>query len=362
MKHRLSAINIFSNPFPFICYTTGLLLLGKSLVLLFNYDSFFKPVMIWGFAASLFYAVITTVLKKKNIFALYVAYILESCLRISFSITITHCDPKYEILLISFFIICYLFNADTKKNKVLYAISLILISLTIVHTFYFKFIIHIPVESLTESMILFTKTEVFFNIIVTCIQFIIISMNSALNLKKMHIRSEATQRKLEYISSHDILTGLMNRYLALSHFTSCESRKLNENIDYAITILDIDDFKKINDVYGHDCGDFILKSYTQELRKKLGAQNQIARWGGEEFVIIFPRLSSETVFELDTVREILSLTPFIYNGTVIHVSATYGMSSSRHLLSAFDILNDADENLLIGKQNGKNRLVVSQKF
>ena len=78
---------------------------------------------------------------------------------------------------------------------------------------------------------------------------------------------------------------------------------MNENIDYAIAILDIDDFKNINDIYGHDCGDFILKSYTQELRKKLDPQIKIARWGGEEFVIIFPRLSSETVFELDTIKE-----------------------------------------------------------
>lgn len=362
MKPKFSPMQILTNPFPFICYTTGVLLLIKSLILLFNYNEFFKPVLIWGFCSAIFYTVLTTVLKRHNIFILYLCYILESCLRITYSIAFTQCDPKYEILLISFFIVSYLFNADTRKNKVLYTISLILISLSIVHTFYFKFKIHIPLIELNPLQLLFTKTEVYSNIIITCVQLIVISLHSAIALKKMHLKNEITQEKLEYITCHDILTGLMNRYLALSHFTNAESRKMNENIDYAIAILDIDDFKKINDVYGHDCGDFILKSYTQELRKKLGPQIQIARWGGEEFVIIFPRLTSETVFELDTIRELLSLSPFIYNGQIIHVSATYGMSSSRHLNSAFEILNDADSNLLIGKQNGKNRLVVSQKF
>lgn len=362
MKPKFSVLRILANPFPFICYSTGILLLIKSLILLFNYDALFTPILYWGFAASLFYFVVTPVLNKKNIFALYLCYIAESCARISYSIFFTKCDPKYEILLISFFIICYFFNAETKKNKFLYILSFILISLTIIHTFYFKFNVHIPVNELTPAMMLFAKTEVYSNIIVTCIQLIIISLNSALTLSKMNIKNETTQKKLEYITCHDILTGLMNRYLALSNFSNCELRKMNENIEYAIAILDIDDFKKINDCYGHDCGDFILKSYTQELRKKLGPQIQIARWGGEEFVIIFPRLTSETVFELDTIRELLSLTPFIYNGQVIHVSATYGMSSSRHQASAFDVLTDADNNLLIGKQNGKNRLVVSQNF
>ena len=362
MKTKFSTLRILSNPFPFICYTTGLLLLIKSVILLFNFDILFKPVIIWGFCSALFYAVLTTILKKRNIFILYLCYILESCLRISYSIVFTKCDPKYEILLISFFIVSYLFNTNTKKNKVLFGISLILISLTIVHTFYFKFKIHVPVSELNPAQLLFAKTEVYSNILITFIQLTVISFNSGLTLKKMHLKNEAAQKKLEYITCHDILTGLMNRYLAVSHFSSCEFRKMNENIDYAIAILDIDDFKNINDIYGHDCGDFILKSYTQELRKKLDPQIKIARWGGEEFVIIFPRLSSETVFELDTIRELLSLSPFIYNGQIIHVSATYGMSSSRHLPSAFDILNDADSNLLIGKQNGKNRLVVSQKF
>lgn len=362
MKNRFFSIKLLSNPFPFISYITAAILFADSLILFFHFSNFFLPVIIWSAVASVSYTIITLIFQKKNTFYLYMFYIIESCLRIAFSITTTKCDPKFEILLISFFIICYLFSNVYQSNRKLFILSLVLISLTIIHTFFFKFQVRVSTAELTAPQILYTRITLFSNIIITCVQLVIISLNSSLSLMKMRIKNETTQKKLEYITCHDILTGLMNRYLTLSYFTGCESRKANESIEYAIAILDIDDFKKINDIYGHDCGDFILKSYTQELKSKLGPQTPIARWGGEEFVIIFPRITSETVFDLDTVRELLSLTPFYYNGQIIHVSATYGMSSSRNWNSAIEVLNDADKNLLIGKQNGKNRLVVSQKF
>lgn len=362
MKHKFSLLRVLLNPFPFICYVAAVLLLVKNIIYIFNYDTFFDPILIWGTVSAITYLIITTLCRRKNTFFLYLLYIFESCTRIAYAIFFTQCDPRFEILLISFFIVCYLFNSEAEKHKKLYYLSISLIILTIIHTFYFKFKVYTPITQLTGPRLVFTKTEVIANILITCFQLIMVSFYSSLTLRKMNLKNDATQKKLEYITCHDILTGLMNRYLAISYFTGCESRKMNESIEYAIAILDIDDFKKINDIYGHDCGDFVLKSYTQELRKKLPPQIQVGRWGGEEFVIIFPRINSETVFELDTIRELLSLTPFYYNGQVIHVSATYGMSSSRKLNSAIEVLNDADANLLIGKQNGKNRLVVSQNF
>ncbi len=117
MKTKFSTLRILSNPFPFICYTTGLLLLIKSVILLFNFDILFKPVIIWGFCSALFYAVLTTILKKRNIFILYLCYILESCLRISYSIVFTKCDPKYEILLISFFTLNNVIDESIECNS-----------------------------------------------------------------------------------------------------------------------------------------------------------------------------------------------------------------------------------------------------
>ncbi|MBQ0003948.1 MAG: GGDEF domain-containing protein [Treponema sp.] len=362
MKQRVPIYKLLLNPFPYICFFEAFLSIAKNIIYISQSDSYFDLVLLWGTVSSIIYIALGTIFAKKNKIILFMFYILETCCRIFVSTSYYHTSLNYEILLISFFSVFYLFSTDIKVYKVPYFFSILLIVLTMFHSFSVKTVYFLPLSAMSDNMITFSKVESLSTIILTSVQLILISISSSLSLRKIRLKNEVTQKKLEYITCHDTLTGLMNRYLAFTYFSNCETRKTNEGLDYGIAILDIDDFKKINDLYGHDCGDFVLKSYTQELRKRLPHQNKISRWGGEEFVIIFPKITQETIFELDTIRELLSLTPFYYNGITIHVSATYGISSSRKLASANDILNDADAHLYIGKENGKNRLVVSENF
>lgn len=362
MKLRHISHKILANPFPYICYLTAIITLLKNIIYICNYDINLDPLLLWGATATICYFTLASLFHTKHRIILFFFYIGESCLRIIFFTQLLRTNINYEILLISFLAVFYLFSEYHKNHKISYIAALLLIASAIIHTFIFKIIYYRPLSMLTENQILFSKVESYSNLTITSIQLLIASICSSISLKKMHLKNEATQKKLEYITCHDILTGLMNRYRAFTFFSSCETRKINEGIEYGIAILDIDDFKQINDVYGHDAGDAVLKNYTAELRKRLPLQNKIARWGGEEFLIIFPKITSETIFELDTIRELLSLTPFHYNGQIIHVTATYGISSSRTFSSATEVLNDADNHLYIGKQNGKNRLVVSEKF
>lgn len=362
MKKRIPFYKLFLNPFPYICFFEAFLCIIKNLIYISSSDSYFDLVLIWGTISSIIYISLGTVFAKKHKIVLFMFYIFETCLRIIVSTSYYHTSLNYEILLVSFLSVFYLFSTDIKTYLIPNIFSILFIILTMIHTFTIKTVYILPLSAMSDNLILFSKVESLCTIILTSVQLILISISSSLSLRKIRLKNEATQKKLEYITCHDTLTNLMNRYLAFTYFSNCETRKINEGLDYGIAILDIDDFKKINDLYGHDCGDFILKSYTQELRKRLPHQNQISRWGGEEFVIIFPKITQETIFELDTIRELLSLTPFYYNGVPIHVSATYGISSSRKLASANDVLNDADAHLYIGKENGKNRLVVSENF
>lgn len=102
MKTKALAMRILTNPFPYICFITAAILLSNSLIMFGHYHTFFLPVLIWNTASAAVYVTITLLLHKKNTFLLYMFYIIESCLRIAYSITITKCDPKFEILLISF--------------------------------------------------------------------------------------------------------------------------------------------------------------------------------------------------------------------------------------------------------------------
>ena len=362
MKVRHLSHKILANPFPFICFITAAITLFKNIIYICNYDTMLDPLLTWGAVSTICYFALASIFHTKHRIALFFFYISESCFRTIFFTHLLQTNVNYEILPISFLAVFYLFSEYHKNHKTLYIFALLFIAAAIIHTFAFKIIYYKPMCILTENQILYSKVESFSNLAITAIDLLIASICSSISLKKMHLKNDATQKKLEYITCHDILTGLMNRYRAFTFFSSCETRKINEGIEYGIAILDIDDFKKINDIYGHDAGDAVLKNYTSELRRRLPLHNKIARWGGEEFLIIFPKITSETIFELDTIRELLSLTPFHYNGQIIHVTATYGISSSRTFSSATEVLNDADNHLYIGKQNGKNRLVVSEKF
>lgn len=362
MNHKKNSLGFLKKPFSFICYFSAFLSAVKNVIFCVNYDSFFNPFLYWGIFSAALYLIFAAVFNSKNRIFLFMFYIIETCARICYSIYFAKCEPRYDILLISLFIVCSFFKMQYSRNNAIYIVSLCMTFITLFAVFYFKYSLYKSFVFFSEPQKLFYAVEIFCNIFITCSHLIIFSFSTSMNLRRIYKKNSNIQKKLEYITCHDLLTGLMNRYRATTFFASCELRKQNENIDYAIAILDIDDFKKINDTYGHNCGDFILKSYTQNLRKKLPLQNKISRWGGEEFIIIFPIITSETIFELDSIRELISLTPFCFNNQTIYVTATYGISSSRHFSSAYEVLNDADSHLLIGKENGKNRLVVSEKF
>ena len=154
----------------------------------------------------------------------------------------------------------------------------------------------------------------------------------------------------------------MDRRRTLDIFAEVAAHKKIDGTEYAICIFDIDDFKKVNDTWGHGAGDFILQSFTRAIWDLLPNPIKIGRWGGEEFVIIFPAIDSNTIYLLEDIRRQIVKHPVVYEGNTIPITATFGISSSRNAESPMEVLNDADAMLLTGKNSGKNRIVVSEKF
>lgn len=181
-------------------------------------------------------------------------------------------------------------------------------------------------------------------------------------LRKFAEKRNFLHEQLEYLAKHDPLTGLMDRRRTLDIFAEVAAHKKVDGTEYGICIFDIDDFKKVNDTWGHGAGDFILQSFTRAIWDLLPNPIKIGRWGGEEFVIIFPTIDNNTIFLLEDVRRQIVKNPVIFEGNTIPITATFGMSSSRNAGSPMEVLNDADAMLLTGKNSGKNRIVISEKF
>jgi len=166
-------------------------------------------------------------------------------------------------------------------------------------------------------------------------------------------RENITDKKeLEYISTHDTLTGVHNR----EYFQQALNKKINvavrENHSFGFIMLDIDHFKSVNDTYGHAVGDSVLKKAAEAVSKQIGVHDAFARWGGEEFIIMTPH---------STIKEMKVLIFAIQNAIakssfepVPNITVSFGMTLYRAGDSAASIQKRADDALYKAKANGRN--------
>lgn len=166
------------------------------------------------------------------------------------------------------------------------------------------------------------------------------------------------QKSLREFVERDALTGLLNRrygQIAFKDVSQC-FEKTGEK--YSVALGDIDFFKKVNDTYGHDAGDEVLKAVASVLGNNMTGKGYAIRWGGEEFLLIFRGASEETakyILEeiLDQIREMIVVCDEIQ----IKVTMTFGVVEKTEDVKNEDIINRADELLYYGKSNGRNRIV-----
>ena len=169
------------------------------------------------------------------------------------------------------------------------------------------------------------------------------------------------EKQLGDQATHDQLTGMVNR-----HYLVDQLDKIYAEQDMSacwIAILDIDDFKGINDRYGHLCGDFVLKSLA-EMLKELCGEYTVCRWGGEEFVIVGydggPDVRDRQTASvlLEKIRRDVEARDFVYDEkTVVHMTVTIGVAYYREGQTVDEWINVADNRLYSGKQTGKNTVV-----
>ncbi len=163
------------------------------------------------------------------------------------------------------------------------------------------------------------------------------------------------KRELEYKSSHDVLTDLYNRRYITDTISDAE------DTDVVVVILDIDDFKKVNDIYGHATGDEVLKGLSKCLKDSAAANDGVAvRWGGEEFVVMY-NLPAEAKIQniLKNLRDSIRGLSVLPDKKMITV--TMGVASGR--LATFEqLVNTADDRLYMGKENGKDCIVCEDIY
>lgn len=170
--------------------------------------------------------------------------------------------------------------------------------------------------------------------------------------------------QLEKASLTDVLTGADNRraiYQKLRHENQLFNRYDRE---YALLMLDIDYFKRINDTYGHLAGDYILQCLVERVRQLVRGTDSVGRFGGEEFIVLLPETTKDQAIILaERIRAYIEEDLYEFEQNQIKMTVSIGVSSCRDLLSIDEnetdsLLKIADEALYEAKRNGRNKVQV----
>ncbi len=160
------------------------------------------------------------------------------------------------------------------------------------------------------------------------------------------------------LANRDQLTNLFNRSFLQAHLQTIA--RMSEPRQCALIFFDVDRFKQINDRYGHDAGDAVLRQIALRMRSLIRAEDLVARLGGDEFVVLLENATSAQEVERRVTKLCQSITqPVIHGATKIDLGISVGIALfTPHLADFDDVLRDADVALYVSKQSGRNRATV----
>lgn len=170
---------------------------------------------------------------------------------------------------------------------------------------------------------------------------------------------EEMNRKLYEKATKDALTKLFNRRKMTDLIEYEYDRAQRNTLPFSIIITDIDHFKKVNDTYGHDCGDVVLEEISRALMSMIRKQDQVGRWGGEEFLLLLPETDTEGALTLaEKMRSKIEKSTYCCGKTELKITMTFGISSFTDEKTDKTVIKEADLALYDGKNNGRNRCVA----
>lgn len=173
--------------------------------------------------------------------------------------------------------------------------------------------------------------------------------------------SQRLQGELNELAMNDALTRVRNRR-AMDRLLKFEMGRVQEEVkDFSIILIDIDHFKRINDTFGHEIGDQVLRWFASTLQKNVRSEDVVARWGGEEFLILLPITSiDEAAVIAERLREIVATSNAGISDEEIHITFSAGVSSTATNRDVKNLCKVADQALYVAKRT--RNLVVNQNM
>ena len=183
-------------------------------------------------------------------------------------------------------------------------------------------------------------------------------------LQKANLELTRANAMIKQLSLRDSLTGCFNRGYLNSQLPKEIKRAIRYKTPMSLILTDIDHFKKVNDIYGHQCGDAVLKAFVEIFQSRIRMNiDWISRYGGEEFVVVLPDTNlKDTITTAEKLRKAVAETKIPYNDQILKISASFGVAT----LDSFEadpeevaekLLHSADERMYVAKSQGRNQVV-----
>jgi two-component system cell cycle response regulator len=180
-------------------------------------------------------------------------------------------------------------------------------------------------------------------------------------LERVRLRNDVkkVQAKMAEMSTVDELTKLHNRRYFIEALEGEFERANRYETDMALIMMDLDDFKRINDTYGHPAGDMVLSEIGKILKKHVRRNDIACRYGGEEFAVILPNVNRDNIYAAyERFREVVSKQPFEDESKQFHITVSIGIAFSNDAELINDLLVYADQALYQAKETGRNKTII----
>lgn len=176
-------------------------------------------------------------------------------------------------------------------------------------------------------------------------------------------RNRTSQERLSFLAHHDELTGAANRRNILQQFSQLMAGLPQSDRPLAALMLDIDHFKRVNDTYGHEAGDEVLKGFVRTLQRELRRHDLLGRYGGEEFLVLLPETAADEAWRIaERLRQAVEQADYACDSHKLKITTSLGIALANRDtgISKEELISRADAALYQAKREGRNRSVLWQ--
>lgn len=174
-------------------------------------------------------------------------------------------------------------------------------------------------------------------------------------LSKLHKELELKNDELTILSNTDSLTGIYNRRKIDEFLQEQVELFQRYGTKFSVILIDIDHFKRVNDIYGHDIGDSVLIEFSKIIKKNIRTSDKVGRWGGEEFMVVCPHNTKCDALKLaNKLRKIIYKHKF---EVIVHKTASFGIAQMKDKESLKSFFKRVDSYLYKAKEDGRNQIV-----